>query len=473
MKVSVKFSALGRRTLNRVTNTKKDNWRCHDLFPLYEDKTPDPTWRIWIFKMTACHPTNRLFGPACLMDSRVVIYPCDRMRCVIRCPCGLCSSLICPESEHSLQDLYHEHQQYHSAPHLNCICCIEILKLIPGFYYKKVISVSSGGAFPSPTIAVLRTAYEFGHDYTYDYSKETLSCGDCGKIFKTASNRERHTRNVHYKQKNECLWCGKLFGRPDNLKNHMKVHEKNVLCKASAVANTDSEDDLSDDSIENEMSFDTLNSNDEYSDVEDGPEDAKEAHHDEIKATTAETESIEVNLPSKLKKNEDSDLEVASDRFNTSANAKLYENNDDSASESSDSNIKSIIAKCEKCDKDFSSKFNLSVHERKIKYSCEECDESFCSKCAKSAHMKAKHGKQGFHCSNCAKEFSTKQHLKTHVQNKSANPCAQCSANFCNSHALKCHVFSDHTCKKCHICGGRYEYLNRHIENVHGTSSKN
>ena len=116
----------------------------------------------------------------------------------------------------------------------------------------------------------------------------------------------------------------------------MKVHEENVLCKASTVnANTDSEDNISDDSIENEMSFDTLNSNDEYSDVEAGTEDANEAHYDEIKATTAETESIEVNLPSKLKKNEDSDLEVASDRFDTSANAKLYENNDDSASESS------------------------------------------------------------------------------------------------------------------------------------------
>ena len=145
MKVSVKFSALGRRTLNCVTNIKKDEWRCHNLSPLYEQETPDPMWRKWIFKMTACH-RNGLYGPACLIKSRVVIYPCVRMMCVIRCPCGFCSGLICPESEHSPQDRYHEHQQYHSAPHLNCIFCSDILKLIPGFYYKKVISVSSGGA---------------------------------------------------------------------------------------------------------------------------------------------------------------------------------------------------------------------------------------------------------------------------------------------------------------------------------------
>ena len=39
MKTEVTFSALDRRSLNSVTNFKKDHGKCHNLTPLYEDKT--------------------------------------------------------------------------------------------------------------------------------------------------------------------------------------------------------------------------------------------------------------------------------------------------------------------------------------------------------------------------------------------------------------------------------------------------
>ena len=80
--------------------------------------------------------------------------------------------------------------------------------------------------------------------------------------------------------------------------------------------------------------------------------------------------------------------------------------------------------------------------------------------------------KHELQCSNCNTVFSTKQNLNIHVQNQSANPCGQCSAIFCNAHALKCMPYSDQTCKKCHICGVDYEYLNLHIESVHDNTSK-
>ena len=56
--------------------------------------------------------------------------------------------------------------------------------------------------------------------------------------------------NVHYQQKYECLQWGKLFGRPDNLTRHTKVHQG--VSKASKANNAESSDeaeDLSDDSI--------------------------------------------------------------------------------------------------------------------------------------------------------------------------------------------------------------------------------
>jgi len=213
------------------------------------------------------------------------------------------------------------------------------------------------------------------------------------------------------------------------LKNHIKVHAQKDVGQGSTADPTESDD--YDDDEEEAMS--------------ESSEDAKEAHHG---ATTADNDS----------------------KLGLSSESKVCENNiEDSPSDSSDSDVSNII-KCTKCVKVFNFKSNLSAHERKVKYSCEECEDTFCSKSARSAHVKANHGKPDFQCSHCKKEFSTKQNLRKHSQNQSANPCDQCSAVFCNAHALKGHVFSDHTCKKCDICGGKYEYINSHVENVHGKS---
>ena len=231
------------------------------------------------------------------------------------------------------------------------------------------------------------------------------------------------------------------------MKKHMEVHVRKGLSIASTADNTDSDDDPSD-VTEMDHTFDL---NREESDVESDSssccsqqavitDDVAEANDGVSEATTAESESIN--------------------------------NVEDSSRDSSDSNYMSNIMKCEKCDKDFSSKSNLSAHKRKLKYSCGECPNSFCSKIALSAHMKTEHGKQALQCSDCEKKFSTKQNLERHIQNKSSNSCGQCSAIFCNAHALKGYVYSDHVCNKCYICGVGYEYLNLHIENVHGNSSK-
>ena len=465
MNVSLSFSALSRRSPNSVTNMKKDHRKCHNLSPLHELETPDPTWRIWIF--SGYFQSKFLYGPACLRDSRVVIYPCERNKCFIRCPCSLCSGLFHPESGHSLQDRYDVHEQYHTAPHLKCVFCTQMLSLIPGYYCRKIISVS-GGSFPSPTRKVLTKAYVFQHSYTYETSKKSLSCEECGQTFKRNCNRVRHFKNVHYKQKHECLKCGKLFGRADNLKSHMKVHVRKGVGKASIADNTDSEMDLSDESIETDQSDESIDTDLSDESIE---TDSKEAPRPRVvnKAHTSNSESSKWGLSSKsFNVNEDSDMEEAS---NDNEDAKVCENNFENSPSDSDNSITNII-KCDTCDKEFSSKFNLSRHERNMKYPCKECQERVCSKKALTAHMKAKHGKRDLQCPTCETEFSTKQNLNRHVQNLSANPCGQCSANFCNAHALKGHVYSEHTCKKCPICGVEYEYLNLHIESVHDNTSK-
>ena len=382
------FSAFCRGSANSVTNTKKDHRKCHKLVPLYEDKTPDPTWRCWMYKMTACHPSEFLYGPACLLDSRVVIYPCERYKCVIICPCGLCSGLISSESEYcSIQDRFEDHQQYHSAPHHNCAFCTEIFSLIPGFYCRKLITVS-GGSFPSPSRFELSKAYEFGHTYTYSARKKSQSCEECGLTFKKACNRERHIRNVHYQQKHECSRCGKLFGRADNLKNHMRVHEQRDKASTAGIDNSYSDDASSEESIEMGLSFDTFDRNEEETDMEaesDSSEDDnvvfEGAHCGRSKDTKVDSdkglseESIKTTLLSEpFKTNEDSDVEGGSDHSSlTSDEAKVCEN-DIEDNESLDS----VLKVCKNCYQDFSSKFNLSRHDKKVKHLCEECKDTFC-----------------------------------------------------------------------------------------------
>ena len=375
---------------NSVTNTKKEHGMCHSLSPLYEEQeTPDdPTWPKYSGKMnaTACHPSEFLYGPACLRRSRVVIYGCRRNKCVIRCPCRCCSGLV---PEDSLQERFRDHQQYHGAPHLNCVFCTEVLLLIPGFSFMKVTS-ESGGIFPVLSRFVLDKAYEFGHNYTYFARKKSQSCEECGKVFKKACNRERHIRNVHYQQKHECSRCGKLFGRPDNLKIHMGVHGQRDKASTEGNGNSDSDEDSSEESIETLLSFDTFDRNEEESNMEagsDSSEDdnvvAEEAHCGTSKAVTVDhtdsdeglsEESIKTTLLSEpFKTNEDSDVEGGSDHSSlTSDEAKVCEN-DIEDNESPDS----VLNICKNCYQDFSSKFNLSRHDKKVKHLCEECKDTF------------------------------------------------------------------------------------------------
>ena len=408
MKTVLHFSALDRKTLNSVTNVKKDEVHrgCHNLSQLYEDKTQtsDPTWRKWVYEMTACHPSSFLYGPACLREGHILIYPCQRMQCVIRCPCRVCMDHVHQDSGHSLQDDFQDHKQYHSAPHMTCIFCTEILRLLPGFNFRKVIFCDPGQPFPAPSILVLKKAYAFEHIYIDPDTvpKNRLKCEECGLCFKKSCNRERHVRNVHYQQKYECRECGKLFGRADNLKKHTKVHQglgKNI--------------------------------------------------------TADETESS------------DEDLELMGELSDVDKDI----DDTNSGCDSPDSNKVTII-KCEKCDKEFSKNYNLKVHMRKKKDSCQECKDYFCSKSALSAHLKAHHGTKDFECSACGKEFSAKHSLKRHSENSSMNACVSCNYVSCNAYDLKTHVYTNHTCKKCTICGEKYDTLNHHMETVHGSSSR-
>ncbi|KXJ22829.1 Zinc finger and SCAN domain-containing protein 22 [Exaiptasia diaphana] len=56
-----------------------------------------------------------------------------------------------------------------------------------------------------------------------------LECQTCGKTFSRKDNLKRHMKVHQKEQKHQCVRCGKKFSRRDYLVKHQKVHEKHVV----------------------------------------------------------------------------------------------------------------------------------------------------------------------------------------------------------------------------------------------------
>ena len=85
-----------------------------------------------------------LFGPASLLASRSVIYPCSRFRCSIPCPCQDCqkppsSSSPCQAPDASCCSCsdcagrFKDHSNFHRTFHKGCKFCIQLLELFPNW----------------------------------------------------------------------------------------------------------------------------------------------------------------------------------------------------------------------------------------------------------------------------------------------------------------------------------------------------
>ena len=102
------------------------------------------------------------------------------------------------------------------APHLDCEFCIELLRNIESFYYKKAVGSRE----------VVIDAWPFSHSKQYkpflDSRTKGFICCECDKKFSTASRRKRHFMNIHFDKKVECFECKKPLGRLDNLNLHKR-----------------------------------------------------------------------------------------------------------------------------------------------------------------------------------------------------------------------------------------------------------
>ena len=220
MKVEVSFSCLHRNGRNSVTKIGKDSTKsgkieCHKLFPEDElQKTGSyPEYHSWSYRPQFVGKSEYLYGPASLKTSKALIYPCEKNKCFICCPCNQC--LRKDTVSFSINECFEDHKLYHQALHLNCEFCSQLFKIFPVFSYHKYSYVFlhtkkfNSQYIPTAYVGKIRPKVK------------VHKCKICEKVFSKACNKNRHYMKVHYEEKYECKNCNKLFGRADSLQVHI------------------------------------------------------------------------------------------------------------------------------------------------------------------------------------------------------------------------------------------------------------
>ena len=132
--------------------------------------------------------------------------------------------------------------------------------------------------------------------------------------------------------------------------------------------------------------------------------------------------------------------------------------------------------KCDKCDRDFTTKHSLEVHIRthdknEKKVSCQICQQKFSQKGHLTTHMQI-HEDKTIPCDQCSNMFGTERALKLHkkyVHVLKAFKCVHCNQKFKIEQRLIRHIKSIHEEKKlsCNLCEYVGTSLAAHKKSVH------
>ena len=127
---------------------------------------------------------------------------------------------------------------------------------------------------------------------------------------------------------------------------------------------------------------------------------------------------------------------------------------------------------CSKCSESFTTKGNLSAHNRlthegEMRFSCITCGKLFSQKRRLLLHRRIHTGEKSFTCTTCAMVFTTHAHLVRHTRIHTGEKpycCETCGQSFRYKPTLIRHIRT-HTCS-CETCGESFNHkstLTRHI----------
>ena len=133
MELEVNFANIVEKSSSIIINSiEGSDEKCHLL-----TEVAQLNHYRWMYEAIASLPNVKLCGPASLKDTRVIIYPCNRLKCRVRCPCYICHGLRTTKTD---IELLENHNRYHHALHLPCNYCGEtVLSDQTKLYQKKNI----------------------------------------------------------------------------------------------------------------------------------------------------------------------------------------------------------------------------------------------------------------------------------------------------------------------------------------------
>ena len=359
-----------------------------------------------------------LHGPASLIDTKSIIYPCSNFQCRVPCPCNRCrrKCSYCRKAEHSetcydcleyKQD-YDEHLLFHRAAHLSCKFCLNVFHHIPHF---KFIVCQLAGSWPDLYEKQV-SASLFDHQPTRLKPEPDQSlnyqCDKCDKKFKTRSDLRRHERSLHFNEEYQCSKCGSKFSRKDNMETHIRI------------AHSDPD---------NKFQFKVCDST-----------FSKRCHY---------LRHCKMSL--KMKR----ECEICSDVFCSLKQVQQHKKKQHSNHT------------CDSCKKSFSDKAQLNRHTEAAQtepgvfnHLCIECNSNFCTSQFLVRHMKI-HMTTTNECLYCKKTFSSKWRLKEHLVKRKEASCEKCGDILCNGFDLKQHNYNAHIRRVCRFCNnGHYDPAN-------------
>ena len=98
---------------------------------------------------------------------------------------------------------------------------------------------------------------------------------------------------------------------------------------------------------------------------------------------------------------------------------------------------------CARCKKSFSSRIYLSIHSR-TSVNCALCGDVFCNNTQLRAHTVSAHGGDEYKCDICAKKFTRKFRLSSHINSRMKSFCDLCGLELCNMKHKWEHYFLIH-----------------------------